>query len=76
MIDAILALIPGNWLAGIGAALAAALGIFWAGKRDGKAAAKIETLERNNEAYEVRNEVENRLAGSDAHKRLRDEWSK
>jgi hypothetical protein len=58
------------------AGLAALAGVWLAGRRSATQAAKIDTLERNNEAYEVRNEVENRLAGSDAHKRLRDEWSK
>jgi uncharacterized protein YdgA (DUF945 family) len=62
----------------VAAALAGlALAASWfSGRRSAQAAAKIRKLEDEVNAYETRNEVENRVATErDARQRLRDDWS-
>lgn len=74
------ALVP-TWLkralAWAGVALAA-IGAAWVGgKRSGAVKAKTKGLSDQVEAYEVRNEVENRIArDDDARQRLRERWER
>jgi len=63
-------------LAWIGGALLI-LGTAWlAGRKSAKDGAKVDALQQEVKAHEIRNEVENRIAAADAHKRLHDEWSR
>lgn len=62
-----------TWAAAAAAILGAA---FLAGRRDAKQGQKVKDLKTEVKSYEVRNEVENRIAVErDARQRLRDEWS-
>ena len=61
------------WAAGIAVLIGSA---FLAGRRDAKQGQKVKDLKTEVKSYEIRNEVENRIAVErDARQRLRDEWS-
>ena len=78
MIDLILAIIPGEWLAAAGAAIAALAATWFGGRRSAKADAKVEAAEDRAEAWEDRNEVENRIdrGGGVPADRLRERWGR
>jgi len=77
VIDLILSIIPGEWLAGILALAAAFLGVWITGRRSGAERAENRGLQDEVRAHEVRNEVDNRVATErDARERLRDEWQR
>lgn len=66
-----------GWIAAAGAALAALLAAYAAGRRDGRAAAETETLRRAARAREIRDAVEHDLDRSgDAAGRLRRDWQR
>lgn len=78
MIAALLALLSPfrKALAWAAAAFAVIGGAFLAGRRDAKKDDQVKDLKAVNQANEVRNEVDNRIASErDARKRLHDEWS-
>ena len=60
--------------------IATLLGAIWLyakGRADAKAKAALRAATDANEAYEVRNEVDNRIAQSgDAHSGLRERWQR
>jgi hypothetical protein len=57
------------------AALLGAIGLYAKGRVDAKAKAALRAADEANEAHEVRNEVENRIARDrDARERLRERW--
>jgi hypothetical protein len=59
------------------AALLAVLGVWFAGKREGRSLEKVKLLKDEVKGHEIRNEVENRIAGElDARERLRDRWQR
>lgn len=63
-------------LAWAGAAAVIIGGAFMAGRRDANKDDKIEDLTAVNEANEVRNEIDNRIATDrNSRQRLRDEWA-
>jgi hypothetical protein len=72
----LLALIPWEWLAGIGAAVIALASIWFGGRKAGKTAAKIETLTDEVEAHETRDKVDRDAGTGDAHKRLHKKWGR
>ena len=77
MIDLILTIIPGEWLAGLGALLAAFLGVWITGRRSGAVRAEKRGLQDEVKGHEVRNEIEAGIdLRSDARKRLHERWSK
>lgn len=65
------------WAGAAMAALAAILGAWLAGTREGRKRAKVKSLQDEVKAHETRNEVENRIADErDARERLRDKWQR
>ena len=73
---ALLALIPWEWLAAIGAGIAALAATWLGGHRSAKTAAKIETLKDEVKAHETRDKVDRDAGTGDAHKRLREKWGR
>lgn len=77
MVDLILAIIPGEWLAAAGFALAALAATWFGGRKSAKSDAKAKAAEDRAEAWEDRNEVENRIArGGVPADRLRERWGR
>ena len=77
MIEFILAIIPLEWLAGLVALIGTLAAVWFSGKRSAKTKGKIDRLEENAKANEVRNEIDNRIAvDRDAKQRLRDSWQR
>lgn len=77
MIDLILTFIPGEWIAGLGALLAAFLGVWITGRRSGAVRAEKRGLQDEVKGHEIRNEVDNRVAAErDARQRLSDDWGR
>jgi hypothetical protein len=75
MIDLILTIIPGEWLAGLLALLAAFFGVWITGRRSGAVRAEKRGLKQEVLGYEVRTEVDNRVAAErDAKRKLHDDW--
>jgi hypothetical protein len=65
------------WAGAVVAALLAVLGAWFAGKREGRSLEKVKLLKDEVKGHEIRNEVENRIAGEfDARERLRDRWQR
>jgi hypothetical protein len=65
------------WAGAVVAALLAVLGVWFAGKREGRSLEKVKLLKDEVKGHEIRNEVENRIAGElDARERLRDRWQR
>jgi len=70
-----LSIIPAEWLAGLGALLAAFFGVWLAGRRSGAEKAEKRGLREEVKSHEVRNEVDNRVASErDAKRKLHDDW--
>ena len=62
-------------LAGAVALVAALVGAWWSGKRSGAVRAENKGLRADAKAYEVRNEVDNRIAAdADIKQRMRERW--
>ena len=77
MLDLVLALIPGEWLAAIGVAVTALAAVWFGGRKSAKSDAKVEAAEDRAEAWEDRNEVENRIdRGGVPADRLRERWGR
>jgi hypothetical protein len=77
VIDLILSIIPGEWLAGLLALAAAFLGVWVTGRRSGAEKAEKRGLQDEVRAHEIRNEVDNRVASErDARERLRNDWGR
>ena len=65
------------WAGAVVAALLTVLGVWFAGKREGRSLEKVKLLKDEVKGHEIRNEVENRIAGElDARERLRDRWQR
>jgi hypothetical protein len=63
-------------LSGFGLFFSLLLASWFGGRKSGKTSAKIKAAEAKAEAWEDRNEVENRIARErDARERLRQDWS-
>ena len=77
MIDPILSFIPGAWLAWGGIIIAALSAMWFGGRKSAKTDAKVETMKDEVQGYEVRNEVDNRVAAErDAKRKLHDSWGR
>jgi hypothetical protein len=64
-----------GWVAAAGTALALLLAAYFAGRRDGHAASRTQTLERAARAREVRNEVDRAVdRAGDAGGELQRDW--
>jgi len=75
--DLILSLFPGGWIAGAVAAIGAVLAIWFGGRRSAKSDAKAKAGQDRAEAWEDRNEVENRIdRGGVPADRLRERWGR
>ena len=62
-------------LIAIGAIVAAVFAAWVGGRKSAKTAQKLDAAKDLKNAFETRDEVENRIAGErDAHQRLRDDW--
>lgn len=64
-----------GWIAGAVGAFVLLLGAWWSGKRSGAVRAENKGLRDTAKGYEVRNEIDNRVAGErDARDKLRTDW--
>lgn len=65
------------WAAAVGLVVAALLASWFGGRKSARTDTKLEGLEDAVEGYELRNEVDNRIADeSDARRKLHADWGR